>query len=373
MADINDLSALGAVRYPRGVVSVGGEIISGWQSLEVENNAHRSADTFRVVFVLDLLPAERNAQWFSRQRTLPVEVRTGFPKDPQHYTPAELDSLIIGRVDDVRFDLPAGTLELVGRDNTALFIDTKTSEHFANKTSSQIAQTLAARHGLQAVVTPTTRQVGSFYKSDFVDTTQQQSEWDLLSYLANAEGFDLYVKGNTLYFTQRPPLSPDHYCIQWTPPDAHQGYAAANIIDLQFSRNLTIAQGISVEVRSWNSKAKKGFSAFWPRQGKTTRPGQASAQTQRYRYTVPGLSQEAAQQRAQQLYQHIVSHEMALSASLPADNLLSVAQTILVQGTQTDFDQVYYPETITRVLSVDEGYRMSITAKNTSPDLEITS
>lgn len=372
MADINDLSSLGSVRSPRGVVSVGGDIISGWQSLEVESNAHRSADTFRVVFVLDLLPAERNAQWFSRQRTLPVEVRTGFPKDPQHYTSAELDSLIIGRVDDVTLDLPAGTLEITGRDNTALFIDTKTSEHFANKTSSQIAQTLAARHGLKSVVTPTTRMAGSFYSSDFVDTTQQQSEWDLLSYLANAEGFDLYVKGNTLTFTQRPAPSPNHYRIQWTPPDAHQGYAAANIIDLQFSRNLTIAQGISVEVRSWNSKAKKGFSAFWPRQGKTTRPGQATAQTQRYRYTVPGLSQDAAQQRAQQLYQHIVSHEMKLTASMPADNLLSVAQTMLVQGTKTDFDQVYYPETLTRVLSVDEGYRMSITAKNTSPDLEIT-
>lgn len=373
MADINDLSSLGSVRSPRGVVKVGGDIITGWQSLEVENNAHRSADIFRVVFVLDLLPSQRNAQWFAGQRLMDIEVLTGFPKDPQHYTPAELDSLILGRVDDITLDLPAGTLELVGRDNTALFIDTKTSEHFANKTSSQIAQTLAERHGLKSVVTPTTRMAGSFYKSDFVDTTQQQSEWDLLSYLANVEGFDLYVKGYTLYFTQRAAPSPDHYRIQWTPPSQHQGYAWANIIDLQFSRNLTIAKGISVEVRSWNSKAKKGFSAFWPKQGKTTRPGQSAAQTQRYRYTVPGLSQDATQQHAQQLYQHIVSHEMKLTASMPADNLLSISQTISVLGTNTDFDQVYYPETITRTLSVDEGYRMNITAKNTSPDLEVTS
>ncbi|WP_369040613.1 hypothetical protein, partial [Stenotrophomonas maltophilia] len=144
-------------------------------------------------------------------------------------------------VDELSPDFPMGTLELNGRDNTALFIDTKTSEHFANQTASQIAETLAARHGLKAVVTPTTRMSGSFYHSDFVDTTQQQSEWDLLSYLANVEGFDLYVSGNTLYFTQRAASSDNHYLIQWTPPDPQRDYARSNIIDLQFSRNLTIA------------------------------------------------------------------------------------------------------------------------------------
>lgn len=373
MADINDVALTGGVRYPRGIVKIGGQIITGWQSLEVVNNAHRSADTFRMVFVSSMLPPQRNLQWFASQRKIDVEVFAGFPKDPQHYTEKDLDQLILGRVDELSPDFPMGTMELNGRDNTALFIDTKTSEHFANKTASQIAETLAARHGLKAVVTPTTRMSGSFYNSDFVDTTQQQSEWDLLSYLANVEGFDLYVSGNTLYFTQRAARPTNHYLIQWTPPDQNMDYARSNIIDLQFSRNLTIAKGISVEVRSWNAKAKKGFSAFWPKQGKTTLPGQSTSPTQRYRYTVPGLTQEAAQQRAQAMYEHIISHEMHLTAGMPADNLLTVAQAVRVQGTQTDFDQVYYPESITRTLSVTDGYRMNITAKNTSPDLEITS
>src|SRR6218665_3852459 len=197
MADINDISLTGSVRYPRGIVKIGGQIITGWRSLEVANNAYRSADTFRIVFVSSMLPAQRNMQWFASQRSMEIEVFTGFPKDPQYYSEKDLDRLILGRVDELTPDFPMGTLELSGRDNTALFIDTKTSEHFANKTASQIAQTLAERHGLNAVVTPTTRMSGSFYNSDFVDTTQQQSEWDLLSYLANVEGFDLYVSGNT--------------------------------------------------------------------------------------------------------------------------------------------------------------------------------
>lgn len=373
MADVNDIALTGGVRYPRGIVKVGGQLITGWLSLEVVNSAHRSADTFRLVFSSSMLPPQRNLQWFASQRTMEVEIYAGFPKDPQHYTEKDLEQLILGRVDELSPDFPAGTLELNGRDNTALFIDTKTSEHFANKTSSQIAQTLAARHGLNAVVTPTTRMAGSFYSSDFVDTTQQQSEWDLLSYLANVEGFDLYVSGNTLYFTERAAPSANHYLLQWTPPDPQMAYARSNVVELQFSRNLTIAKGISVEVRSWNAKAKKGFSAFWPKQGKTTLPGQAAAQTQRYRYTVPGLTQDSAQQRAQAMYEHIVSHEMHLNAAMPADNLLTVAQTIRVQGTKTDFDQIYYPENITRTLSVTEGYRMNVSAKNTSPDLEITS
>src|SRR5260364_327615 len=39
-------------RQPRGAVKLNGKIVPGWDSLEVGNNAYRSADTFRVVFAV---------------------------------------------------------------------------------------------------------------------------------------------------------------------------------------------------------------------------------------------------------------------------------------------------------------------------------
>jgi hypothetical protein len=35
-------------------------------------------------------------------------------------------------------------------------------------------------------------------------------------------------------------------------------------------------------------------------------------------------------------------------------------------GTNTAWDQFYYPDTVTRRLSVEEGYRMELRAKNHS-------
>lgn len=373
MTDINKVPTDAEVRHPRGAVKINDELITGWTSLEVESNAYRSADTFRVTFVMSLLPADRDKKWFSQQKSAYIEVLAGFPKDPEKYRESDLDSMIYGKVDDITLNLPAGIIEVSGRDLTSELIDTKTSEHFANQTASQIAETLAKRHNLTPVVTKTTRKAGDYYKDDFADTTQQQSEWDLLSYLANVEGYDLFVKGKSLYFNPRATESKDNYVLEWKEPDKNQLFPVANLVDFQLSRNLTISPGIVVEVRSWNPKAKKAFSAFWPKHAKTTKPGQSTSQNQIYRYTVPGLTQDTAQQRAQSIYRTIVDHEMKLTAYMPADNLLQVGKTILVRGTGTDFDQVYYPESIVRTLSVDEGYRMDITAKNTSPDLEITS
>lgn len=372
MPDLNGLPVLPHARQPRGAVKLNGEVIAGWVSFEVDNNAYRSADTFRVVFVVSMLPATRDPAWFAEQSSMMVEILAGFPDDPENYTPADLDSLIYGQTDEVMFDPVRGTIELSGRDLTAALIDTKTSEHFANQTASQIATTLAKRHGLTPVVTATKTKAGDYYKDDHASTTQQQSEWELLTFLANVEDFALYVKGKELHFEPRPSEQTDRYVIAWEPPSLDRGYPVANVISLQFSRALTIAKGITVEVHSWNAKQKKGFTASWPKAAKAVQPGQAAAKTQVYRYTIAGLTQDKALQRAQSIYRQIIAHEMRLTGYLPADNVLDCSKTLLMRGTGTTFDQVYYPESVTRTMSMNEGYRMNIRAKNTGPELEAT-
>ena len=57
-----------------------------------------------------------------------------------------------------------------------------------------------------------------------------------------------------------------------------------------------------------------------------------------------------------------------MSAHLPADNYLTISAPISVQGTGTPADQIYYPRLITREMSIDEGYSMTVEAQNTSGD-----
>jgi phage protein D len=358
-------------RQPRGAVKLNGEMVPGWISFEVENNATRSADTFRIVCAVSQLSAKHNAAWFSAQKSLMVEIFAGFPADPQHFTPADLDCLIVGHADEVDFDLVESTIELCGRDLTALLIDTKTSEHFKEKKSSDVAMLLAQRRKLTPVVTPTRNVIGKYYKYDRVTLAQEQSEWEILSYLANVEDFQVYVKGQALHFEPRPEKQTDPYLMTWKAAGIERGFPVANVIRLQCTRNLTIAKGVSVEVRSWNvGKGGQPVVATFPKAAKATAPGQASARTQVYHRFFPHLTHAEAQQRAQNIYRQIIAHEMRMEACLPADNRLDCTKTLQVCGTGTKFDQLYYPESVTRTLSMDEGYRMEIRAKNTSPERE---
>ncbi|MBU3625739.1 hypothetical protein ICN48_05755 [Polynucleobacter sp. JS-Safj-400b-B2] len=380
MPSLNITPATPSSRQPRGAVKIYylddygnsvGEIVPGWTSWEVDNNAYRSADTFRVKFSAALLPATRDINWLSNQANIGVEIFANeSPLDPNNYVPLQADSLIFGSVDDIAYDPVLGALELTGRDLTAKLIDTKTSEHFKEKTSSQIAAVLAKRHGLGiGNIVATTKTAGYYYAHDHSSTTQEQSEWELLTYLANLEDFDVYVKGRDLYFQPRVASSGD-YIIDWKAPDASHGYAISNVVDLRFTRALHIAKGVVVEVHSWNSKSKAGFSETWPRNAKAIKPGQAEARSQVYRYTFPGLDRDKAQQRAQSIYKQIVAHEMRLTGYLPADSILDCSRMIVVQGTGSSFDQAYYPESVMRSMSMSEGYRMNIRAKNTGPVLE---
>lgn len=366
----NTLPVVPAVRAPRGIVRVSDEQIQGWESWSVSCNTYYQADTFRVTFAESMLTSARNAAWFSELVEGFVEIFAGFPLDPSNYSETDLQSQIYGRIDDIDYDPVRRTIELTGRDLTAVFIDAKTSLQYQNLTSSQIATKLAESHGLTAVVTPTKDLVGTYYARDHARMQEERSEWDLLTYLAANEGYLCYVKGKTLYFQPRPIEQGDPYVIRWEPPTDERAAWQANVQEMEFSRSLTVAKGVSVVVRSWNAKQKAGFTAYYPSKGKTTQAGKAApfGGTQLYSFVFPGLTQEQATKKAIELHREITSHEMKFRARLPADNILDATMPILVEGTGTKFDQTYFPVSITKQMSILAGYTMQIEAKNHNPD-----
>ncbi len=373
---LNVLPMTGLRRAPRTLVKINGTALPGCVSWEIDNNSNYQADTFRVSYAAGALPAAQNAAWLLSQADLSVEILAGFPADPNAPTVGELESFIIGRVDDVQFDPVQNTLELSGRDYTSQFIDTKTTESFLNQKIPWVVQTLAARHNMSANAAPQPgpERVGNYYQVDHVRLNHEHTEWDLLTWLAHQVGSSVWVSGTTLNFQPLPdPASADTYVIQWTAPSSSTGGAPqANLIDLKFAHNLTLSKDVKVIVRTWNSKQKKGFSVTAEAshvKSKVLRNATLPyGEPQIYTYSIPGLQQDQAQARANAILASISQHEVRLEASLPGDNLLSTRMLVTVRGTDTAFDQVYYPESVIRSMSISDGYRMQLSAKNHSPE-----
>lgn len=344
-----------------------------WIDWEVEQNVWHSASTFRVRLPISALTDPVNLEYVTSTNPLQAQIYAGFPQDPDQYGTADLQQLIIGNVDQVQFDPVRRTVELSGRDYTSLLIDTKTFDRWTNQTASQIATTLAKRHGLTPQVTATKGLVGKIYEIDKIHDRHGSTEWELLTWLASVYDYVVYVQGMTLYFGPKPdPKTATPYLIQWQNPDQDRGFFQANVLDVSFSRTLTVGKGVVVQVHSFNHKQKAGFSVTYPQgKAKGITPGTAKAPSQVYSYIIANLSQQDAQQRAMKIYNDIIRHELKMTAQLPADNILMPNVMVQVSGTETQFDSMYYVESVARRMSFDSGYTMSVRGKNHSLDTSV--
>lgn len=377
--------ALPKGRQPRGVVQLGpvGALtdVPGWTSFSVSNNSYYEADTFKITYAASALTSTKvegiavgiDANWFSEQTEIFAQIYAGFPQDPANPQTSELTNLIYGRIDDIAYNPKTEEISLTGRDLTAVFIDNRISDQYKNKTSSQIATLLAKSHGLDTSnITATKTLAGTYYTRDQVMLASDRSEWDLLALLAREEGFVIFVNGNSLFFEPdpRPTDADDPYTITWTPKTSTNGSPVSTVVDINFSRSLTVAKGISVTARSPNTSTGRAVVQSYPSSPKSIGAGKSSpfGTVQQYTILLPaGLSPTKVAAAAQKAYENIISHEMKMTASMPADDVLDVSTPIMVRGTGTAFDQLYFPRLITRVMDADnEGYRMTVEAQNTS-------
>lgn len=353
----------GIARTPRPVVAINGERLPDKAviSLEVTNASHFTADTYRIELAVGGLPDSYGpAYWGESQDD---RLSLGISLNGETPTP-----LIIGQVDDVDWDLNGRVITLTGRDLSAGLIDTKTAEKFQNRTASEIARELALRHGLDSSVQATSTRAGTYYAIDHAVVTQEQTEWDLLTYLAEREGFDIWVSGETLHFQPPPALTGTPYTLLWSEPG--DGTFASNATSIHLRRSQTLARDVIVQVRSWNQKQQRAFTVTAKR-SQVRKSQRRGGEAQIYSIVRPNLTRDQALQLANAMAEDITRHERVLSASLPGDGLLTTRGTVRLVGTGTDWDQIYYPETIARSLSKQEGYRMELRAKNHSPQDEV--
>ncbi|QAY85405.1 rhs element Vgr protein [Pseudomonas arsenicoxydans] len=362
--DLNEADVTPGARQVIGRVLLNGTEVP-FSSFYVDSNSFYSADTFSATFPLTGMPEPMNTVlWWSQQTAIEVTISVGLIDQAS----VNWKTLIIGGVDKPVVSMSRFEVTVDGRDYTSKLIDTKTSEKFSNYTTSQVANMLAARHGLTPVVTPTTTSVGAITKFDHTHINDERSEWDLISYFAGMDGFQTYVVGNELHY--EPALDPattDQYLIRWVPP-GELAYPMCNTTEgLDVERDLTLAKGVTVSVRSW--KGGKAYTETYPNSSaKGIAPGNATPKRQVYSVVRSGLDRQAAQQLAQKLHKQITDHEMRIGCSLPGDNILMPNTIIRVEGTNSDFDQLYYADSVRRSLSFESGYTMSVTAKNHNPN-----
>ena len=350
-------------RKPTLTVKINDATLDAAFEVEVINTAHFCPDKFHVACAIKSLPADKSINWWSSVASVKAEIQVIIDGAPF--------SLVTGQIDDVDIDLVGSKLTLSGRDYSARFIDKKSSNKYVNNTASQIVAKLADSHGLKKMaivngqtvntIQATKTRVGKYYQIDHVVLTQEQTEWELLIYLAKQEGFDLWVSGETVYFQPSPQETATPYPLIWQDNGV---VPSANFIDIKMGRSLTLALDVIVEVRSWNQTQKK---AFLKRAKRLNSRIQNSGPAQIYRYTIANLTPEQCQMRANTLLAEITRHERLIEVELPGDNILSTRQQVRLTGTGTAWDQNYYPDTIERRISFDRGYSMHLRAKNHSP------
>lgn len=365
-------------RQPRGIVQVNG-INAFFTRAEINSTTNFCADTFSVEIPISGQKSQITPAYMATTGAIMIEIFAGFPTNPDTYTSSDLESLILGQVDNIEIDWLTMCYTLTGRDLTAKFIDNKTTKKYPNLTASEIVTMLAHEQGLSAHVTPTTTLSGVFYANNHTTLTSEQPEWDLITFLAQQENFVAYVKDTTLYFEPAPKETDTPYLIQFNYPvvNADYAYTSASVISLNTSRSLTLARDVIVKVRSWNSSQKKAFTvtvrATPNKKNVLASKAQPIGDAQVFTQTIPGLTREQALQKAQQLLREYSQHERTITAVLAGDNILKKVGVVKLRGTNTDYDQVYFTSSVNRVLSPDpeDGYTMTVNAKNHSPNSQV--
>ncbi|MDE3023356.1 MAG: hypothetical protein KGI54_16155 [Pseudomonadota bacterium] len=299
---------------------------------------------------------QMNMAWWASQSTLRIEIDIALDAN-------NFQTMIVGNADEIEIAPDHNYVTLTGRDLTALLIDKKTATTYQNQTSSEVATLLANAVGLTPVVTKTTTPIGQFYANDHTrmsmgDLAHSITDWDLLVYLAQQEDFDVFVAGTSLYFQPKAVAQGAPFQVWWSRVN---GVATSNVQNLQMKRSATIAHDVSVTVQSWNSYQGKLVQAKASSKANgSSSPGPA----QNYVFYRPNMTPSQAADYANQRLADISRHERVISFDIPGEMTLTPRSVLQLSKTGTPFDQLYYPDTITRSIHFKRGYCESVTARN---------
>ena len=321
----------GEVRAPRLRLLADGVDLPGVLGADVWSNNYLAADRFHV-----RLAAGAGAMGIVDAPGVRLDLQVGLGGD--------WTSLVQGEADTVALDPIRGVMDLEGRDLSALLIDSRVDETFANQTSSEIAVLLAARHGLAAAADRTETLVGRYYQSEHDRTTMGQfsraiSEWDLLAYLAQREGFDLFLEGDALWFGAGG-------------TEAIVEVGVADCLGLQMEHALGMQRAIEVTVRSWDQRGGEAVVQ--------TARGGGGGRAWRHSVVRPNLPPDEAQRLAERTLADLVRHERTVRMTMPGELSITPRRRVALVGAGPDWDRVYGVREVSRHVDVRHGFTQRV-------------
>jgi phage protein D len=320
------------INQPQIRVAIGGVPVSGVISAEVERVAFFAADRFTVSFSVDASGLTFDFFSSAGKQVATIDVAL----EEFGYV-----QLLTGQIDNIYCDLLQNKVTISGRDLSAQLIDTEIAETFANQTSSQIATRICERHNLTPNVTATSTLVGQYYELDHARSglglgSRSGTEWNLLAWLAQIEGFALSVFGTKLTFGVPPAGAPFRLSPQ-------------GCIDLSIDTAASLP-GTTV-VKSWSPRNKTVTT-------QTANRGLGTTAT----LIRPSLTSQQAALLARNHLSTLQTHGTVLLATLPGETSLSPGGTITLFGTDSSFDQNYAIDVIRRSVDAKCGYVQQIRA-----------
>jgi phage protein D len=360
------------VRQPRAIVTINGIAVL-WIDITITTTTFYVADSYRVVIPLKQQPYGFNIGYLATQSMLTINIYIGFPQDPNAFNTSDLDLLMVGDCDEMNIDPLNATITFSGRDLTSRMIDTKIVDKYPNMTASQIVSQIATSHKLNVDnVQATSSQVGIFYTRQNTLMTKETTQWDLITFLAQQSGFVAFVMGNNMFFEPTPNLNTTiPFLIQYQIPTLLSGSPITNVMRLNMMRSFTVTKDVTVKVRvPYSPQSGRSFTVSAGKTNPTI--NSSSAGNQIYTFSYSGLSRQQALNQAQMLLKQISANELKISATMPGNNLLLKSSIIQLTGTGSRFDQIYYTDTVTRTLNVEDGYLMEIEAKNIDVNSQVT-
>ena len=359
--------------------------LSAIKYVSVTNNNFYEADTWELAAVLSGQKAPyKSPVWWGNQGLIEARIKASYDKG----LPTEL---IVGVVDDLDIRLRDDLLILSGRDYTERFIDTRLSDTFLsvqngkiflNQTASQIVEQLLSEYfpTMAYDVVQTTTVIGTQAATQNALMFRNRSLWDVITWLAQnesavnssgaADPFVAYVVGKTLYFG---PMSGSIgnsggiFVINWA------NRSTAESLDL--SRNLTLANDIRVTVQGWGPLGRyqsvaSGKHAAAP---STVFP----KGYQHYVYTINGLTQQQASNRATSLALSLSQHELTARIEIPADFSLNPygkvrLTNVALTKKKTVWDTDYWVNACTWRFNLHDGAMMNLWLKNHPTGQQVT-
>jgi phage protein D len=400
------------VRAPRLRVKANGVEFAAYSAEVIQNHNHAN-DTFQVSLPLFDPKAPKDWTYWADESDIEIEIAIGFADAAGHVGswtvlitgPLEAPAMaplsygyhsspnkgraaigaggMIGQEGGPAH--PAGAvLTLQGTDYSATLAQSPLAQQFTggSVTLQQVLDQIQAHHPqLQFQLADGGDDIGDPYDQQQGRLFLNRSEWDVLTALADHEGYRVTVKGRkitigpggqadagnpyALYY-RRGALSADG--LMYLPPES-------NCITLRLARKLSVAKGVDSFVQSYDSatgrRLSRKASARSSRRANRATSGQ-SANGLIYTDNIPGMTDTQAKKHAQKKAGQIAQFEREIAFQIPGDLSLTVDRMVSLSGTGTAYDQAYEIDQLVHQFDMQRGYAIEGRARNKSSDVTVS-